>query len=187
MSRVFLAEERALSRRVVVKVLSPNLAAGVDFERFKHEILLTAQLQHPHILPVFTTGETEGLPYYTMPFVEGESLRVHLMRAGAMPIAVAVSILRDVARALEFAHSKGVVHRDIKPDNILLAGNTATVSDFGIAKALLASAHASHAVTVSADLGIVIGTPLYMAPEQAAADTGLDHRADLYALGCVAY
>ena len=143
MSRVFLAEERALSRRVVVKVLSPDLAAGVNFERFKHEILLTAQLQHPHILPVFTTGETEGLPYYTMPFVEGESLRVHLMRAGAMPIAVAVSILRDVARALEFAHAKGVVHRDIKPDNILLAGNTATVADFGIAKALLASAHAS--------------------------------------------
>jgi serine/threonine protein kinase len=190
MSRVFLAEERALSRRVVVKVLSPDLAAGVNFERFKQEILLTAQLQHPHILPVFTTGETEGLPYYTMPFVEGESLRVHLMRAGAMPIAVAVSILSDVARALEFAHAKGVVHRDIKPDNILLAGNTATVSDFGIAKALLASAHASHAVTVSAprtDLGIVIGTPLYMAPEQAAADTGFDHRVDLYALGCVAY
>jgi eukaryotic-like serine/threonine-protein kinase len=121
-----------------------------------------------------------------MPFVEGESLRVHLMRAGAMPIAGAVSILRDVARALEFAHAKGVVHRDIKPDNILLAGNTATVSDFGIAKALLAS----HAATVSAprtELGIVIGTPLYMAPEQAAADAGIDHRVDLYALGCVAY
>ena len=186
MSRVFLAEERALCRRVVVKVLSPHLAAGVNFERFKHEIMLTAQLQHPHILPVFTTGETEGLPYYTMPFVEGESLRVHLMRAGAMPIAVVVSILRDVARALEFAHAKGVVHRDIKPDNILLAGNTATVSDFGIAKALLAS----HAVTVSApmtELGMVIGTPVYMAPEQAAADTGLDHRVDLYSLGCVAY
>jgi serine/threonine-protein kinase len=134
MSRVFLAEERALSRRVVVKVLAPDLAAGVNFERFKQEILLTAQLQHPHILPVFTTGETEGLPYYTMPFVEGESLRVHLMRTGAMPIGAVVSILRDVARALEFAHAKSVVHRDIKPDNILLAGNTATVSDFGIAK-----------------------------------------------------
>ncbi len=186
MSRVFLAEERALCRRVVVKVLSPDLAAGVNFERFKQEILLTAQLQHPHILPVFTTGETEGLPYYTMPFVEGESLRVHLMRAGAMPMAVAVSILRDVARALEFAHAKGVVHRDIKPDNILLAGNTATVADFGIAKALLAS----QAVTVSAprtELGMVIGTPLYMAPEQAAADAEVDHRVDLYALGCVAY
>jgi eukaryotic-like serine/threonine-protein kinase len=186
MSRVFLAEERALDRRVVVKVLSPDLAAGVNFDRFKREILLTAQLQHPHIVPVFTTGEVDGLPYYTMPFVEGESLRVRLMRAGAMPIAAAVSILRDVARALEFAHGKGAVHRDIKPDNILLAGNTATVSDFGIAKAVLAS----RAVTVSApmtDLGIVIGTPQYMAPEQAAADAWLDHRVDLYALGCVAY
>jgi eukaryotic-like serine/threonine-protein kinase len=186
MSRVFLAEERALDRRVVVKVLSPDLAAGVNFERFKREILLTAQLQHPHIVPVFTTGEVDGLPYYTMPFVEGESLRVRLMRAGAMPIAAAVSILRDVARALEFAHAKGAVHRDIKPDNILLAGNTATVSDFGIAKAVLAS----RAVTVSApmtDLGVVIGTPQYMAPEQAAADAWLDHRVDLYALGCVAY
>jgi serine/threonine protein kinase/tetratricopeptide (TPR) repeat protein len=186
MSRVFLAEERALGRRVVVKVLSPDLAAGVNFERFKREILLTAQLQHPHIVPVFTTGEMDGLPYYTMPFVEGESLRVRLMRAGAMPIAAAVSILRDVARALEFAHAKGAVHRDIKPDNILLAGNTATVSDFGIAKAVLASRAATVSAPMTA-LGVVIGTPQYMAPEQAAADAWLDHRVDLYALGCVAY
>src|SRR5262249_50056770 len=104
MSRVFLAEECALGRRVVVKVLSPHLAAGINVERFKREILLTAGLQHPHIVPVFTAGETEGLPYYTMPFVEGESLRVRLMRTGAMPIGLAVSILRDVARALAFAH-----------------------------------------------------------------------------------
>jgi eukaryotic-like serine/threonine-protein kinase len=186
MSRVFLAEERALGRRVVVKVLSPDLAAGVNVDRFKREILLTAQLQHPHIVPVFATGETEGLPYYTMPFVEGESLRVRLMRIGAMPIAIAVSILRDVARALEFAHSKGVVHRDIKPDNILLVGNTATVSDFGIAKALLASRLATAAAPMT-DLGVAIGTPQYMAPEQAAGDSGIDHRVDLYALGCVAY
>jgi eukaryotic-like serine/threonine-protein kinase len=186
MSRVFLAEERALGRRVVVKVLSPDFAAGVNFERFKREILLTAGLQHPHIVPVFTTGETEELPYYTMPFVEGESLRVRLMRGGAMPIAVAISILRDVARALEFAHAKGVVHRDIKPDNILLTGNTATVSDFGIAKALLASRAATVSTTMT-ELGVVIGTPQYMAPEQASADAGLDHRVDLYALGCVAY
>src|SRR5262245_42241398 len=186
MSRVFLAEERALGRRVVVKVLSPDLAAGINFERFKREILLTAQLQHPHIVPVFTAGETDGLPYYTMPFVEGESLRVRLMRTGAMPIALAVSILRDVARALAFAHSKGVVHRDIKPDNILLAGNTATVSDFGIAKALLDSRTATPAAPTT-DVGVAIGTPQYMAPEQAAADAAIDQRVDLYALGCVAY
>jgi serine/threonine protein kinase len=139
MSRVFLAEERALGRRVVVKVLSPDLAAGVSAERFKREIMITAQLQHPHIVPILSAGQTDGLPYYTMPFVEGESLRVRLMRVGAMPIAVAVSILRDVARALAFAHAKGIIHRDIKPDNILLTGDTAAVSDFGIGKALLAS------------------------------------------------
>ena len=186
MSRVFVAEERALGRRVVVKVLSPDLAAGVNVERFNREILLTAQLQHPHIVPVFTAGETDGLPYYTMPFVEGESLRVRLMRTGAMPIATAVSILRDVARALEFAHDKGIVHRDIKPDNILLTGDTAAVADFGIAKALVASRVATGSTAMTA-LGVAIGTPQYMAPEQAAGDTALDHRADLYALGCVAY
>lgn len=186
MSRVFLAEERALGRRVVVKVLSPDLAAGVNLERFKREILLTARLQHPHIVPVFTTGDTAGLPYYTMPYVEGESLRVRLMRTAAMPIAVAVSILRDVARALEFAHAKGVVHRDIKPDNILLTGDTAAVADFGIAKALLASRVGTDSEGMT-DVGVAIGTPQYMAPEQAAADPVLDTRVDLYALGCVAY
>jgi len=186
MSRVFLAEERALSRRVVVKVLSPDLAAGVNFDRFKREMMITARLQHPHIVPVFSAGETKGLPYYTMPFVEGESLRVRLMRTGAMPIAVAVSILRDVARALDFAHAKGIVHRDIKPDNILLAGDTAAVSDFGIAKALLASRVMVDSLPMT-DVGVAIGTPLYMAPEQAAGDGAVDHRVDLYALGCVAY
>ena len=186
MSRVFLAEELALGRRVVVKVLSPDLAAGVNFERFKREILVTARLQHPHIVPVFTAGETSRLPYYTMPFVEGESLRVRLLRTGAMPLLVAVSILRDVARALEFAHSRGVVHRDVKPDNILLTDNTATVSDFGIAKALVVSRVATSSAPMT-ERGVAIGTPQYMAPEQVAADPALDHRVDLYALGCVAY
>src|SRR3979409_843499 len=158
MSRVFLAEELALGRRVVVKGLSPDLAAGVNVERFKREILVTARLQHPHIVPVFTAGETSGLPYYTMPFVEGESLRVRLLRTGAMPMLVAVSILRDVARALEFAHSKGVVHRDIKPDNILLTGNTATVPDFGIAKALIVSRVATSPAPMT-ERGVAIGTP----------------------------
>ena len=188
MSRVFLAEERALGRRVVVKVLSPDLAAGVSAERFKREIMITAQLQHPHIVPILSVGEMGGLPYYTMPFVEGESLRVRLMRVAVMPVAVAVSILRDVARALGFAHSKGIVHRDIKPDNVLLTGNTAAVSDFGIGKALQASRVSSDGDSETlTELGTTLGTPLYMAPEQIAADPDLDHRADLYAFGCLAY
>ena len=186
MSRVFVAEERALARRVVVKVLSPDLAASVSGERFKREIFLTARLQHPHIVPVLATGEMNGLPFYTMPFVEGESLRVRLVRTGAMPVAVAVRILRDVARALEFAHEHGVVHRDIKPENILLAGDSATVTDFGISKALDAARTPRHTGTLT-EVGFAVGTPQYMAPEQIAADPDVDHRADLYALGCVAY
>ena len=186
MSRVFVAEERALGRRVVVKVLSPDLAAGVNAERFRREIQVTARLQHPHIVPILSAGEMDGLPFYTMPFVEGESLRVRLTRTGAMGVGQVVNIIRDVARALEFAHEKGVVHRDIKPDNILLAGDSATVTDFGIAKAIAASRviDGEDALT---QLGIALGTPQYMAPEQIAADPDIDHRADLYSLGCVAY
>ena len=186
MSRVFMAEERALGRRVVVKVLSPQLAAGVSAERFRREIQLTARLQHPHIVPILTTGEADGLPYYTMPFVEGESLRVRLMRTGALAAQPAIGILRDVAKALAFAHEKGVIHRDIKPDNILIAGNTAAVSDFGIAKALVASRVDLEPSTLT-ELGMAIGTPQYMAPEQAVADPDADHRVDIYAFGCVAY
>jgi len=185
MSRVFIAEERALGRRVVVKVLSPDLAAGVNVERFRREIQLTARLQHPHIVPILSAGEMDGLPFYTMPFVEGESLRISLVRTGAMPIAHVVNILRDVARALDFAHEKGIVHRDIKPDNILLAGESATVTDFGIAKAIAASRLGDDDALTQ--LGIALGTPQYMAPEQIAADPDIDHRADLYSLGCVAY
>ncbi|HEY2374974.1 MAG TPA: protein kinase [Gemmatimonadaceae bacterium] len=186
MSRVFVAEERALGRRVVVKVLSPDLAAGVNVERFRREIQLTARLQHPHIVPILSAGEMDGLPFYTMPFVEGESLRIRLVRTGAMGVSQAVNIVRDVARALEFAHEKGIVHRDIKPDNVLLAGESATVTDFGIGKAIAESrvGEADEALTL---LGVALGTPQYMAPEQIAADPAIDHRADLYSLGCVAY
>lgn len=186
MSRVFTAEENALGRRVVVKVLAPDLAASVSADRFKREIQLTARLQHPHIVPILSAGEANGIPYYTMPFVEGESLRVRLMRTGAMSVADVTSILRDVARALEFAHDKGVVHRDIKPDNILLAGNTAIVSDFGIGKALAVARVENESVALT-ELGIAVGTPQYMAPEQILSDPAIDHRADLYAFGCVAY
>jgi non-specific serine/threonine protein kinase len=186
MSRVFLANERALGRRVVIKLLTPDLAADVSIERFRREIQMTARLQHPHIVPILKSGEMDGLPYYTMPYVDGDSLRVRLLRTGAMPVREATSIVRDVAKALEFAHTQGIVHRDIKPDNILLAGNAATVSDFGVGKALAESrVHASS--TLLTGVGLAIGTPQYMSPEQALGDAGVDHRTDLYALGCVAY
>jgi serine/threonine-protein kinase len=139
MSRVFLARDAALERDVVVKVLSPDLAAGVSAERFTREIKLAAGLQQANIVPLHSAGETDGLPYYTMPFVDGPSLRLRLERHGALPVGEAVSVLRDVTRALAYAHDHGVVHRDIKPENILLSGDAAVVTDFGIAKALAAS------------------------------------------------
>jgi eukaryotic-like serine/threonine-protein kinase len=186
MSRVFLAEERALGRRVVVKVLPSDVTAGVNVERFKREIQVSAKLQHPHIVPVLSTGEMAGVPYYTMPFVEGESLRARLIRSGALSITDAVSVLRDVARALAYAHDHGVAHRDIKPDNILLSHGSATVADFGIAKAISAARDDAPGGTLT-QVGTSLGTPAYMAPEQAAADPATNHRADMYAFGCVAY
>ena len=189
MARVFVAIETALARRVVIKVLSPDLAAGVSAQRFAREIRLAASLQQANIVPVLSTGETGGVPYYTMPFVEGLSLRDRL-RDGRLPIATSISILRDVARALAYAHEHGVVHRDIKPDNVLLSGDSAVVTDFGIARALtrarsdLAAIHPEPTIT---HLGSALGTPAYMAPEQIAADPNVDHRADIYAFGCLAY
>ena len=136
MSRVFLAEERALGRKVVVKVLSSDLAAGISGERFSREIRVAARLQQANIVPLVAAGEANGLPYYTMPFVEGQSLRQRLATNGALPVADAVNVLRDIARALAYAHEHGIVHRDIKPENVLLSGDAAVVTDFGIAKAL---------------------------------------------------
>ncbi len=185
MSRVFVATDTALSRRVAVKVLSPELLQGVSAERFAREVALAAQLQDPHIVPVLTTGATaEGLPFYTMPFIEGESLRER-MRRGAVPLEEAVRILRDVAEALEYAHERGIVHRDIKPENVLLSGRNAVVADFGIAKAVSAVRATVPGGTLTS-FGLSLGTPAYMAPEQAAGDT-VDHRADLYSWGMVAY
>ncbi len=184
MSRTYVAMERSLSRRVVVKVLSPELAAGVSVDRFKREILLAAQMQHPHVVPVLSSGDASGLPWFTMPYVEGESLRARLAR-GPLPTGEAVSVLRDVARALAFAHSRGVVHRDIKPDNVLLSQGSATVTDFGIAKAISAARTGGGETLTMA--GTSIGTPAYMAPEQAAGDPDIDHRSDIYAFGCMAY
>jgi serine/threonine protein kinase len=186
MSRVFLAFERALGRKVVVKVILPELAAGVSVERFRREIQLAAQLQHPHIVPLLSAGEAEGLPYFIMPYVMGESLRARVTRDGELPIAESVRILRDVVSALAYAHARGVVHRDIKPDNVLLSSGVAVVTDFGVAKAVSASAEASGAGGITS-LGIALGTPAYMSPEQATASPQTDHRADLYALGAMAY
>ncbi len=184
MSRVFVARDESLGRDIVIKVLPRELAAEMSAERFTREIKLAAALQHPHVLPVLSAGVSEGLPYYTMPFVRGESLR-EAMHKG-LETDDGIEILRDVARALRYAHQEGVVHRDIKPENILLSSGSAVVVDFGIAKALSASRTEAPGGTLTL-VGTSIGTPAYMSPEQAAADPDIDHRADIYAWGVVAY
>src|SRR5687768_3786492 len=185
MSRVFLATESSLGRQVVIKVLPPQLAEGVSTERFTREIRLAAKLQHPHIVPLLSAGEVNGLPWFAMPFVEGESLRMKLRRSGELPVSDVLRVLREVASALAYAHTRGVVHRDIKPENILLSGGTAMVSDFGVAKAIVDAEESTGTGLTS--LGIALGTPAYMAPEQGMADPRMDQRADVYAFGVVAY
>jgi len=206
MSRVFAATEHALGRKVVIKVLPPELSAGVNRERFQREIQVAAQLQHPHIVPLLSAGRigpsngaspanASGSPgasdaaaesellYYTMPFIEGESLRAAVVRRGRLPVREVVRIMHDVVEALAYAHGRGVVHRDIKPGNILTIGSHALVTDFGVAKALSAAMPASGMTSA----GMAIGTPAYMAPEQLAADPAADHRIDIYAVGLLAY
>jgi serine/threonine-protein kinase len=189
MSRVFVARDARLDRRVVIKLLPPQVTATISVERFKREIMLAAQLQHPNIVPVLSAGEFGALPYFVMPFIDGESLRARMMR-GPLSVRETITILKDVVRALAFAHNRGIIHRDIKPDNVLLASGAAVVTDFGVAKALSASRQQQGVQTVAPTMtgvGTSLGTPAYMAPEQAAADPSTDHRADLYALGIVAY
>jgi serine/threonine protein kinase len=187
MSRTWIAEDTSLNRRVVVKVINPALAATVSIQRFQREIMVVAQLNHPNIVPVLSAGELDGLPYFIMPYIQGESLRGRIAR-GPLSLRETVGVLKDVARALSYANTIGIVHRDIKPDNILLTGSAAVVTDFGVAKAV--SAARDRGVTYGQTItgvGISLGTPQYMAPEQAAADPNADHRVDIYALGIVAY
>ena len=183
MATVYLAEDLKHHRKVALKVLRPELAAAMGPERFAREIEVAARLQHPHILPLHDSGEADGFLYYVMPYVEGESLRERVARVGELPVHDALRILIEVADALACAHAHGVVHRDIKPDNILLSGRHALVTDFGVAKAVSEATGRNSLTTV----GVALGTPAYMAPEQAAADPHLDHRVDIYAIGVLGY
>ncbi|MEO5798334.1 MAG: serine/threonine-protein kinase, partial [Gemmatimonadales bacterium] len=186
MSRVFVAMEHALGREVVIKVLPLELAAGVNRERFRREVQLAARLSHPYIVPLLHAGEHGELLWFTMPFIPGESLRTRLERSGPLSVPETLRLLHDTVEALAYAHSRGVIHRDIKPGNILSDGHHAMVTDFGVAKALSASMPmgpiAGHTTS-----GMAIGTPAYMAPEQLAADPSADHRVDIYAVGLLAY
>src|SRR5687768_7080214 len=183
MATVYLARDIKHDRHVAIKLLRPELSHSLGPERFLREIRIVAKLQHPHILPLHDSGEADGLLYYVMPYIPGESLRQRIAREGELPVTDAARILRDVSDALAYAHQHGVVHRDIKPENILLSGRHALVADFGVAKAL-SEATGKNRITTA---GVALGTPSYMSPEQAVADPHVDHRADIYAIGVVGY
>jgi serine/threonine-protein kinase len=186
MARVYLARDEKLGRDVAIKVLRPELSASLGHDRFLREIEIAARLRHPNIVPVHDSGEVGGALYFVMPFEEGPSLRERLAEQGALPISESINVLRDVARALAYAHDHGVVHRDVKPDNVMLSGGAAVVTDFGIAKAVSAALREASGPTLTQS-GSSIGTPAYMAPEQATGDPSIDHRADIYSFGCLAY
>jgi serine/threonine protein kinase/Tol biopolymer transport system component len=188
MSRVFVATDATLGRQIVVKMLPSDAVPTASLERFHREIRTAAKLQHPHIVPVLSAGESGGLPFYTMPFVPGESLRHRLAKGGELSVNETVHVLRDIAAALAYAHGEGVVHRDIKPENVMLSGGVAVVTDFGVAKAVdMAATDSGHKQRDLTSLGVALGTPAYMSPEQATADPHVDHRSDIYSFGCVAY
>jgi serine/threonine-protein kinase len=181
MAVVYLAEELKHRRRVAIKLLKPELSAVLGGERFLREIEIAATLQHPHILPLYDSGQADGLLYYVMPFAEGESLRQRLAREQQLPLDAALQITREVGRALQYAHEQGVIHRDIKPENIMLSGGQAVVADFGIARAMHAASTEPLTLT-----GMVVGTPQYMSPEQAVG-ARVDGRSDQYSLACTLY
>jgi tRNA A-37 threonylcarbamoyl transferase component Bud32 len=183
MATVYLAHDVRHDRKVALKVLRPELAAVIGAARFLQEIRTTANLQHPHILPLHDSGEAEGTAFYVMPFVEGENLRDRLTRERQLPVNEAIEIAREVADALEYAHGHGVIHRDIKPENILLHGGHALVADFGIALAV----SKSEGGTRMTETGMSLGTPHYMSPEQAMGEREITAKSDVYALGCVLY
>jgi serine/threonine-protein kinase len=183
MATVYLAQDLKHHRPVAIKVLHPELAAALGHERFLREVEIAARLQHPNILTLIDSGEAGGFLYYVMPFVDGASVRGRLAREHELPVPDVVRIMREVADGLSEAHAHGVVHRDIKPDNVLLRGQHAVITDFGVAKAV-SEATGVHALT---SVGVTLGTPTYMAPEQAGGDPAVDHRADIYALGVMAY
>ena len=187
MSRVFVATENALRRRVVIQDLAPHLNAKLSAELFKGCIGLAARLQHPHIVPLLSAGLAGSHLYYTMPYVDGESLRQRMNRERPMAFADIIRTLEEVARALAYAHGEGIVHRDIKPENVMFFHGQAVVLDFGIGKALISASTTETEILSITQVGMSLGTPTYVAPEQAAGDAALDHRADLYALGVVAY
>ena len=183
MSHVFVANDDAQQRRVVVKVLSPELAGTVDGDRFRREIHILTTLHHPGIVPVLGSGPAAPVVYYTMPMIEGDSLRTVLHRERHLPLEKAVRYATEIANALAYAHKHNIVHRDIKPDNILIDGDSAVVLDFGISKAIERSGDIESLTAT----GFTIGTPTYMSPEQGAAEKHIDGRSDIYSLACVLY
>lgn len=189
MSVVYRATDRRHSRPVAVKILQPGATAACDTDRFLREIQFAAGLQHPHILPVYSSGTVDGTLYYVMPYVEGESLRARLARSGRLPVAEAIRIAQEVADALDYAHARGVIHRDIKPENILLEAGHAVVADFGVAMLLPRADQESDGDPAGrlTGGGLVVGTPSYMSPEQATGEAEIDGRSDLFGLACVLY
>src|SRR6476660_32259 len=185
MSRLFTATDLALNRRVVINILPPELTSDMRIARFRRASEVTAHLQHPHLLPIITAGARDGLMFYVIPFITGESLRDRLRRDKQLPVADSVRILCEVASALSYAHKQGVIHRDIKPENILLQDGHAILADFGIAAALTLPGETPHSRITRT--GMSMGTVGYMAPEQSLGGTDIDHRADIYALGVVGH